>query len=206
VTIAALYDAINALIFLPSGGSGRLRQVLVDALDVRSTHRVLELGCGTGQVTRRLTATGADVVALDALPAMLAAARRRAPRATFIEGDALQSAIGDGYDRVVLAFVLHNFEASDRRRLLTRAATALGPHGRIGILDWALPRDRLRAAVWRRFLRALEPSGTGTRQILEGGLEGDALALGLRVVSRRPAAGGRAQIVILEGADRLRTD
>lgn len=76
--VANAYDAVNAAIFLPSGGSRRVRQSLVNALEIRPGHRVLELGCGTGQVTARLLAAGADVVAVDALPSMLIGARRRA--------------------------------------------------------------------------------------------------------------------------------
>jgi hypothetical protein len=41
--LATRYDAINTAIFLPSGGSRRLRQKLVDALDVGSGQRVLGL-------------------------------------------------------------------------------------------------------------------------------------------------------------------
>jgi ubiquinone/menaquinone biosynthesis C-methylase UbiE len=199
MALATTYDAINAAIFLPSGGSQRLRQALVDALDVRSDHRVLELGCGTGQVTARLLAAGARVVAVDRLPAMLAAARRRAPGATFVEadldGDALEADVGGGYDRVVLSFVLHSFDTDGRTRLLARAAAALAPAGQIGVLDWALPAGRLRAAGWRRFVTALEPSPTA-RQVLEGALDRDIPSAGLRVDARRPAAGGRAQILL----------
>ena len=91
--LATAYDAINAAIFLPSGGSHRLRKRLVDAMEVRPGHRVLELGCGTGQVTASLVAAGASVVAVDALPAMLEAARRRAPGATFVQGDVIEAQV-----------------------------------------------------------------------------------------------------------------
>jgi SAM-dependent methyltransferase len=60
------YDAITVAIFL--GGSRRLRHRLVDTLEVSRGHRVLELGCGSGQVTEQLVAAGAMVTAVDALP------------------------------------------------------------------------------------------------------------------------------------------
>lgn len=90
LSLGTTYDLINTAIFLPSGGSGRLRQELVDALEITPGERVLELGCGSGQVTARLLDAGARVVAVDALTAMIDAARRRAPQATFVHGDAFQ--------------------------------------------------------------------------------------------------------------------
>ena len=121
MAVDTVYDAINTAIFLPTGGSRRLRRQLVEALDVRPGHRALELGCGTGQVTARLLDAGAEVVAVDALPEMLAGARRRAPAATIVEGDALTTEVGDGFDRTVLSFVLHNFDHGGRVSLLRRA-------------------------------------------------------------------------------------
>lgn len=196
MTLGTLYDAINTAIFLPSGGSRRLRRLLVEALDVRPGHRVLELGCGTGLLTAPLLAAGAEVTALDALPAMLEAARRRAPGARFLRGDAIRTDVGGGYDRVALSFLLHNFDSGDRRRLLRRARAALSGGGRVGILEWALPAGSIRKTLWRRFLRALEPSPS-VLEILDGVLEHEAPAAGLRVVERRWVAGGRAQILVL---------
>lgn len=192
---ATVYDAVNAVIFAPWGGSGRLRQALIDAVDVRPGHRVLELGCGTGQVTVRLVAAGAEVVAVDALPEMLDRARRRAPAARFIRGDALTVDVGRGYDRVVLSFVLHNFDVGDRVRLLRRAVT-LAPAGLTGVLDWATPNGRLRGLAWRRFLTRLEPS-PAVGQLLDGALDSDLASAGLQLGDRRRALGGRAQILVL---------
>lgn len=197
IPLATRYDAINTAIFLPSGGSGRLRQSLVEALDVREGQRILELGCGTGQVTARLLAAGAEVVAVDALHEMLDRARQRAPGATLVEGDAIKADIGTGYDRVVLSFVLHNFDAEGRVRLLRRAAVALAPAGRIGILDWAQPSGRVRARLWRRFLTALEPS-PAVPQLLDGALDADIPAADLEIRAHRRAAGGRTQILLLD--------
>lgn len=190
------YDAVNAAIFLPTGGSRHLRQQLVDAVEARPGHRVLELGCGTGQVTARLLAAGASVVAVDELRAMLTEARRRAPAATFVEGDAIGAPVGDGYDRVVLSFVLHGFDAAGRTRLLRRAGDALHPAGLIGILEWARPAGRLHAALWRRFLDALEPAPELTRQVLPGALDADIAAADLRIESRRSTTAGRTQIIV----------
>lgn len=98
MTLAIKYVALHTALFLSSGGSRRVRQHLVDALEVAAGHRVLELGCGTGQVTALLVAAGAEVVAVDAVPGMLDGARRRAPGATFIQGDVFDVEVADRFD------------------------------------------------------------------------------------------------------------
>lgn len=195
ISLATKYDLINAALFLPSGGSGRLRQALVAKLAVKRGERVLELGCGTGQVTARLLNAGARVVAVDALPAMLDAARRRAPQATFVLGDFEAADVGADFDRVILSFVLHNFDAAGRRRVLAKAVGVLRSGGSVGILDWAQPEQRALASLWRRFLTRLEPSQSVT-EILDGGLEADLASAGLVTTSHRRVSLSRAQIII----------
>lgn len=43
--------------------------------------RILDLGCGDGQLTERIAATGASVVGIDASPQMIEAARARGVKA-----------------------------------------------------------------------------------------------------------------------------
>lgn len=197
--VARTYDLINHAIFLPSGGSGRLRQALVDTLAIQPGQRVLELGCGTGQVTARLVAAGAQVTAVDALAEMLTAARRRAPTASLIQGDALDIPIDGGYEWVVLSFVLHNFDAAGRQRLLSRSADLLCPGGRVAVLDWSCPGGRRHAQLWRRFLRVLEPSPT-VLEVAEGALTDDLAAVELELLGERQASHGRCRILVA-GAD-----
>lgn len=217
--LATKYDMLNTGIFLSAGGSQRVRRRFVDALDVKPGHRVLEIGCGTGQVTALLAARGAEVVAVDALAAMMDGARRRVPSARFVEGDILDVDTGDGYDRVVLSFVLHNFDEAGRTEVLRRSAAALADGGLVGILDWALPSGKRRADLWRRFLTRVEPSkgdnastpidGDDAMQrmylegsapnvlgVLEGKLDGEIDAAGLTVRDRRRMANQRAQVLI----------
>ena len=49
--------------------------------------RVVEVGCGSGLLAKRLSAAGYEVRGVDVSPAMIALARRRAPRARFRVGD-----------------------------------------------------------------------------------------------------------------------
>lgn len=200
LALATRYDALNTALFWSAGGSRGVRQRLVNALDIESGQRHLDLGCGTGQTTELLLIAGAEVVGVDALDGMLDGARGRAPEATLVHGDVFEADVGDGYDRVVLSFVLHNFDAVNRVRLLRRAAAALAPSGRIGILDWALPSGRRRAGSWRRLLAAIEPSRS-VADVLDGALETEATDVGLHIVRHELLAGGRSQLLVLADGD-----
>lgn len=196
IRLGTRYDLLNAALFLPAGGSNRLRRRLVRALDVRPGHRVLELGCGTGQVTAQLVAAGAQVTAVDALPEMLDAARDRAPAARFVEGDVTTIDAGHDHDRVVLSFVLHNFDAATRQAVLRRSGDVLRDGGLVGVLDWASARGGLVGEVRRRLVTGIEPSPTAG-ELLDGALDGDIDRAGLHVQHRRRVANGRAEIFVL---------
>lgn len=110
--------------------------------------------------------------------------------------------VGGRFDRVVLSFVLHNFDASGRVELLRRSAAALGVDGHIGVLEWALPRGRLRSNQWKRFVGAIEPSGEA-QAVMDGAIDADLRAARLDLVSRRRVLGGRAQILVLQAQHEL---
>jgi ubiquinone/menaquinone biosynthesis C-methylase UbiE len=196
--IAAGYDLLNAGLWLP-GGSDRLRRRFVDSLMVGSGDRVLELGCGTGLVTRHLCATGAQVTAVDRAEPMVTAARRRAPHARFVMGDVGDVTIEGCFDRVVLGFVLHELTSEARIDVLRRAVGMLSAGGWIGILEWSRPPGRLRGRAWAATVRVIEPPVA--YDVLEHGLDDAIAAAGLTIHASRPVAGGRARVVHAEARD-----
>lgn len=66
--------------------------------------RTLEVGCGEGRVTRDLLAAGYDVVALDASPTLVDAARAQEPRAEYVVGRAEQLPFADASFELVVAY------------------------------------------------------------------------------------------------------
>jgi ubiquinone/menaquinone biosynthesis C-methylase UbiE len=133
------------------------------------------------------------VVALDRAPAMLAAARRRAPHAAFIAGDVRAAAEEGPFDRVVLAFILHELAPDVRADVLRRSADVLAPEGSIGILEWARPEGRIGGTVWASTVRVIEPPVA--HDVLERGVDDAIAAAGLTTVADRRVAGGRARII-----------
>jgi SAM-dependent methyltransferase len=80
--LVELYDADN-----PGGADHAYYRALADELDARS---IVDLGCGTGLLTRSLARPGRTVVGIDPSPTMLGHARRQpgSEAVTWILGDA----------------------------------------------------------------------------------------------------------------------
>ena len=78
--------------------------------------RTLDIGCGTGFLTRFLRG---EVVGLDQSDAMLEIARERVPSATFVRGDALALPFLDrSFDRVFASWFYCHLEEPERARFL----------------------------------------------------------------------------------------
>jgi SAM-dependent methyltransferase len=96
---------------------------------------VIELGAGTGRVAVELARHGHRVIALDAAPAMLAQAERRAKRyavdLTIVLGDLLDPPELPRSDRVIAPFrtFMHLTGDDERRRALSAAAGLLADGG-----------------------------------------------------------------------------
>ena len=81
--------------------------------------RVLDIGCGTGFMTRHLKG---EVVGLDQSAAMLEIARARVPEATFVQGDALKLPFPDGaFDRTFVGNLLGVLLPAERGALVEEA-------------------------------------------------------------------------------------
>jgi trans-aconitate methyltransferase len=97
---AALYDQKYSFVFEYGRG-------LVSLLDPRPGERILDLGCGTGQLTRAIADAGARVVGIDSSPGMVEAARAQYPDLEFVEADARSFSFPYTFDAVFSNAVLH---------------------------------------------------------------------------------------------------
>jgi SAM-dependent methyltransferase len=111
----------------------------VAAAGIRRGHRVLDVACGTGVLSRAAAATvGPDggVTALDLDPGMLGVAARLAPGISWHRGSAEQLPFPDAtFDAVVSQFGLMFFP--DRPRTLREMWRVLRPGGRMAVAVWA---------------------------------------------------------------------
>jgi ubiquinone/menaquinone biosynthesis C-methylase UbiE len=93
----------------------RLEQVLAGLTPART----LDVACGTGFLTRHLMG---DVTGLDWSERMLTVARREAPGATYVRGDALELPFADNtFERVFTGHFYGHLEELERLRFLVEA-------------------------------------------------------------------------------------
>jgi SAM-dependent methyltransferase len=83
---------------------------LVDA-HLAGTRRVLDLGCGEGQLARRIAALGAEVVGIDPTAAQIVEARARGGGPHYARASATEIPVLSGsFDAVVACLVLEHIE------------------------------------------------------------------------------------------------
>jgi ubiquinone/menaquinone biosynthesis C-methylase UbiE len=94
-------------------------EALCGAIAALEPARTLDVACGTGFLTRHLRG---EVVGLDQSTTMLEEARRQAPAATFVEGDALSLPFdAAAFDRVFTGHFYGHLDADQRARFLAEA-------------------------------------------------------------------------------------
>lgn len=161
--LAGRYDLFNALTSFGMDTLWRARALSI----VRPGQRVLDLGCGTGDLTlgaaERLRGQG-EVVGLDLSPRMLEVARARLQRrypqgapVRWIEGRAEDVADhGVTYDAVLSGFVLRNLRSGlDQVLVGLRRSTSAGAP--LALLDFTEPRSAIMRRAWRAYMDRIVP-------------------------------------------------
>lgn len=139
---------------------GRPQPALADVAERESLgERVLDVGCGTGELARHLARRGHRVVGLDMSPAAIDIARRRATDesldVTFVVGDAreLSTSAPGPFDAVVDSGLLHSLAEQDQPRYVDELHAVCAAGARVHVLamsadgeaGWGLTPSRLTA-------------------------------------------------------------
>jgi ubiquinone/menaquinone biosynthesis C-methylase UbiE len=146
-----LYDPFTRLI-----GIQAAHQALVDQADLESARRVLEIGCGTGNLALlvKRTRPQLEVVGLDPDPKALARAGRKARAAGLALG--LDRGFADAmpypdasFDRVFSALMFHHLEADLRLATLEEVRRVLRPGGSLHLVDFGGSPDDVHGLMGR---------------------------------------------------------
>ena len=137
--ISPRYDLLNHL--LSANIDSRWRRRVVRRLTPLLTKdaRVLDVGCGTGDLSIELfEKTSARVTGIDFCRPMLKLAKAKAPRLAFIEGDALRLPFADAsFEGLTIGFALRNLASVEEG--LRELLRVLKPGGVVAILEFSHP-------------------------------------------------------------------
>lgn len=160
--LAPRYDRFNRLVSL---GLDRLWREEV-LKNVRSGQRILDLGCGTGDlaIAAAKRMDGGEVTALDFSAAMLDVARRRSReqlgpedtpgvRVRFVQGSAVDFPLaGKKFDLVVSGFLLRNIY-EHIEKVMEGVRKSLEAGGRIAFVDFTEPPGTVRQIAWKIYMK-----------------------------------------------------
>jgi putative AdoMet-dependent methyltransferase len=149
--------SVRSTSVFPFDGYGQVLGEIVRLAAVQSHMRVLDLGIGTGNLAKRFVSLGCTVWGADFSPKMLAEAWVKLPQVRLVEADLLGDwpvSLDQRFDRIVSAYVFHEFDLSTKISLLQRLAhDHLTDGGRIIIGDISFPTIQSREEAHQRWLR-----------------------------------------------------
>jgi trans-aconitate 2-methyltransferase len=136
---AELYESKHSFVWQYGEG-------LVDLLAPKPGERILDIGCGTGHLTRKIADSGASVVGIDSAVAMIGQARQNYPQLTFALADCTQMEYSDEFDAVFSNAALHwVLDAAAAVKAMARALRSggrliveFGGHGNVQIIENAV--------------------------------------------------------------------
>ncbi len=147
-------------------------ELLIEALDLHSTERVLDVATGSGNAALAAARRGCAVVGLDYVPALLERARLRAEaeglEAEFVEGDAEALPFEDASFDVVSS-VFGSMFAPDQEQTANELARVCRPGGRIGLV--AHTPEGFIGQLFKTNAKHVPPP-TGLRSPVQWGTEG----------------------------------
>jgi demethylmenaquinone methyltransferase/2-methoxy-6-polyprenyl-1,4-benzoquinol methylase len=156
--IAARYDLINDV--QSFGLHRRWKRKLVWLANPKTGERALDLCCGTGDIAIALASLGAEVVGLDFSKPMLQVAKLKAQnsksKVDFVQGDAQKIAFPENsFEIVTIGYGLRNLSSLETGlREMQRVAS---PGGRLLVLDFGKPDNRLWRTIYLGYLKFVVP-------------------------------------------------
>ncbi len=116
-----------------------IAELLCEAVDLRSSQRVLDVATGNGNAALAAARRFCDVTGVDYVPTLLEEGRRRAEaeglRVNFREGDAENIPFPDASFDVVLSTLGVMF-APDQEKVVSELLRVCRPGGKIGLANW----------------------------------------------------------------------
>jgi ubiquinone/menaquinone biosynthesis C-methylase UbiE len=142
---ARYYDPLVKLMTM--GRTNAMRQRTADLAHIQTGDKVLDVGCGTGDLTmaaKERAGSSGQVMGIDPSPEMIAVARQKAEA----KGRAIDYRIGviealpfaeNSFDVVLSSFMMHHLPDHLKTEGLTEIQRVLRPNGHLLIVDFRPP-------------------------------------------------------------------
>src|SRR6266702_2786609 len=149
------YDVFTGVL-----GAARVHRTLIDQAGFAAGQRVLEIGCGTGNLAVRVKRAhpGVELVGSDPDPLALARAQRKAPGLAgirFERGYAQRLPYPDAsFDRVLSALMLHHLDHDTKVAAAAEVSRVLRPGGSLHLVDFAGQTHGVHGFLARRVVRS----------------------------------------------------
>lgn len=150
-SLTSLYDPIVAL----TTREQTFKRRLIQQVDVREDHSVLDLACGTGTlaVWIKQRVPGAHIVGIDGDPKILLLAKQKAQKSgidiVFDHGVSTNLPYESAsFDRVLSSLFFHHLSHEDKARTVQEVFRVLKPGGEFHVADWGRPQNALMRALF----------------------------------------------------------
>jgi putative AdoMet-dependent methyltransferase len=144
-------DVISDRDNFPFAGYERILEQAVSLADVKPNMRILDLGIGTGNLAARFINKGCNVWGLDFSAEMLTQTKMKLPQVNLVQANLLgdwTKELQQPFDRVVSAYVFHEFDLETKLGLLQKISShCLSTGGFILVADIAFPDVDIRTAA-----------------------------------------------------------
>lgn len=155
-SIAGTYDRLNHL--LSFGLDRAWRRRLVGEVVGSGAEKVLDVACGSGDVSVALYNAGMEVTGVDISEKMLDIARKKSPeKIRYVYGNAEELPFEEeSFDCVTIAYGIRNFDKADR--CMKEFYRVLKKGGSIRILEFGIPDNAVWRAVYSFYFKNILPA------------------------------------------------